>query len=127
MERYKKIAAEKEEEAKEAVEKKEEAEADVLKQLDSSQALLEKLLKEQREGLSSELKNTKKELAAEQESKHKMDYELQRLREDKDAKEKASQVEIWRLKAEIQKLTAPPPKPKVRPNALTCALRSSLT
>ena len=69
LERCKKIAAEKEEEAKEAVEKKEEAEADVLKQLDSSQALLEKLLKEQREGLSSELKNTKKELAAEQESK----------------------------------------------------------
>ena len=57
-----------------------------------------------------------------------MDYELQRLREDKEAKEKASRVEIWRLKAEIQKLTAPPPKPKSASQRLKPArLVSSLT
>ena len=57
------LHAKAEEEAKEANERREEAERDVLKQLDSNKALLEKLLAEQRETLSTASKELQEQVA----------------------------------------------------------------
>ena len=61
--RLRELHAKAEEEAKEANERREEAERDVLKQLDSNKALLEKLLAEQRETLSTASKELQEQVA----------------------------------------------------------------
>jgi len=100
---------------RDAVTKKEEAEEHVLQQLDQSKELLEKLLAEQRNKLTSENKDLKKQVATESEQRHSNGAELAHLKEESERKSKADDAEIRKLKDEIKRLTAPPPKKEPPP------------
>ena len=102
-------------EAREAVEKRELAEADVLRQLDDSQRLLERLLDEQREKLTAESKEVRRQLGEATEGRNALNAELSRLKDTMERGQKANDAHVAKLKEEIKKLTPPPPKPKEKP------------
>jgi len=115
MERLRVLADKAERDASEAIHEREEAERDVLRQLDSNQALLEKLMKEQRDSMMLESRDLKKRLASETEQRLEAEAALSRFRDESGRKERAAEVEKAKLKADIAKLTTPPPPPKPKP------------
>jgi len=96
--------------AREAIDAREEAERDVQRQAAANKELLEKLLAEQRKRLEGEWRKTNKSLSAETEQRQILDAEMARLREELTRKERTSAEEVARLKEEVKRLTAPPPK-----------------
>lgn len=84
------------------------------------QALLERLLSEQRENAERENSGLKAQLTSETAMRHTSDAELSRLRGETEARDKAQQAEIAKLREELKKLTSKPkPKPVRSKGALS--------